>query len=160
MNKNKILCCIFLLLLSNFASAQITDNNEDGYDDKTGWNSDNTFNIQTGECVADCTVPSDFKGAINPKGSFTLNGATYDTSSGAKVTVSNGEITEFQGTLNSESLLGGVLAKGNIIFKNDLIKKLQRSSNRFSQIFSAVLRNPALHFQPHPCPSSTPFEGR
>ncbi|MAE42442.1 hypothetical protein CMO93_01610 [Candidatus Woesearchaeota archaeon] len=123
MKKNIIfVICFFTVIFSSFVSANgFLDEDGDGYDDKTGWNNDKTFNFKTGEVISGGTVPSDYNGPIKlsigegeASGTLIIGGETYNVASGAKIIVSNGEIVSFQGKLLSPANLGGNIVSGNI----------------------------------------------
>lgn len=125
MNK-KIIIAIFLFLIIIFPSIIIAqlegdesfvDENGDGYDDTTGWNEDETFNGKTGEVVVGGDVPSTYNGPVTASGSFTHGGVTYDVSD-ATLTISGGQITGFDGTLNTAAKIGGNKVSGNLAYEN------------------------------------------
>ena len=125
MNK-KIIIAIFLFLIIIFPSIIIAqlegdesfvDENGDGYDDTTGWNEDETFNGKTGEVVVGGDVPSTYNGPVTASGSFTHGGVTYDVSD-ATLTISGGQITAFDGTLNTAAKIGGNKVSGNLAYEN------------------------------------------
>ena len=80
----------------------------------SGWGDSDPSEIKDG------VVPSDYKGKL-PEGltTFTVGGKQYSTSNVNRIVVTDGAITEFDGTLTKPADIGGSTVSGTLKYKNN-----------------------------------------